>query len=1137
MWGVRGRASPTPDRSSLGACCRAPLPTGCGCRVCWRGDLSPTPQRALLRAGFARCGGGTRAPGGGRLLPGPGASGVRRSPTPDRPSFGACGWGQHILAVGAGGVGVGTGHQPTARALAIWLCALWGRHEGARGGRLLPGCGASGVGRSPTPDRSSFEACGWGPLPTGCGCGGCGRGDQSETPPRALLRAGFARCRGGTRAPGGGASCLGVGCPGLGALPPPTARPLGRAAGAHYPLAVGAGGVGAGTCQQTHIARSCELALCAVGVTRGCPGRGGAPLACVWVVRGRASPTPDRSSLGACCRAPPPMPVGAGVAGVGTRHQPHSARSCELALRAVGTARGRSGWRLLAWTWGIRGRALSHPRPLVLLGRAAGSHYPLAVGAEGAGVGTRHQPAARAIASWLCALWGRQEGARGGRLLPWFGASRVGRSPTPDRSSFGACGQGPLPTGCRCGGCGREDPSPTPPRGLLRAALARCGGGTRAPGGCASCLGVGRPRLGALCGMRPGPTTHWLWVQGVWAWGRVTNPTVRAFASWLCTLLGRHCGAPGGRLLPGCGASGVGRSPTPDCPSFGACRRGPLPTGCPCGGYGRGDPASMPQRVLLQACFVLCEGGKRVPGGGASCQGVGRPGSGALPPPTARPLGRAAGAHYPPAVGALCGLWVLAVLGTFSCAAIRRVLCALPGFAAPGGYCGLAPVLVLWFWPAACLSGVPRGPALVRRASSGQVALGAPVGFPVAVVPFPTPGAVASGFTGWLRGACGGRPRTGLIVPAAAPAEAFRVKGRHARVPCVCVCACSSWLGRAGQPPGRVLVRPPLLSVAGLGALFVCSAPSALGLPCLRLLLGAFFFPFFFPAVSCVSCFLARVAFGLGVLWSSAPSPLFFFFFFRAPPCLLRSLVSGPGVPWALALCGPPAWPSSLLVFFSPPPPPPLLFFLFFCFSSLFSASAFLWFFFPCPGVPVVRFPGWFVCPGLRGVLVCVAVSLGAPWLCPFCVCCCLSGVVVCFVLCLVLCGVPVSGLVLAPRCCPLLPSPGPLPWHVVVFCPWVRCCIALVCRLSFGVLLWCRVVRFALAGAVWCCLWLLAVVSRWCVLSPWVLPGRVACCPAVCYGLLWCPAPLCCVLCSVVLCCRVVPCCGAPLCVLLCWW
>ena len=83
-----------------------------------------------------------------------------------------------------------------------------------------------------------------------------------------------------------------------------------------------------------------------------------------------------------------------------------------------------------------------------------------------------------------------------------------------------------------------------------------------------------------------------------------------------------------------------------------------------------------------------------------------------------------------------------------------------------------APVLVPWLWPAACLSGVPCGPASVRRSSSGPVALGAPVSFPVAVVPSPTPGAVAPGFTGWLRGARGGRPRTGLMCLPLAPAEA-----------------------------------------------------------------------------------------------------------------------------------------------------------------------------------------------------------------------------------------------------------------------------------------------------------------------------------------------------------------------------
>ena len=64
---------------------------------------------------------------------------------------------------------------------------------------------------------------------------------------------------------GGGASCLGAGRPGSGALPAPTTRPFGRAAWAHYPLALGARGVGAGTRHEPHTARSCELALRAVG--------------------------------------------------------------------------------------------------------------------------------------------------------------------------------------------------------------------------------------------------------------------------------------------------------------------------------------------------------------------------------------------------------------------------------------------------------------------------------------------------------------------------------------------------------------------------------------------------------------------------------------------------------------------------------------------------------------------------------------------------------------------------------------------------------------------------------------------------------------------------------------------------------
>ena len=89
------------------------------------GSRAPLLAGLLLRGGFARCGGGTRAPGGGRLSPGRGAPGVGRSPAPGCPSLGRAAGARYRLAVGVGGC---------RRALASWLCALWGRHEGARGG-------------------------------------------------------------------------------------------------------------------------------------------------------------------------------------------------------------------------------------------------------------------------------------------------------------------------------------------------------------------------------------------------------------------------------------------------------------------------------------------------------------------------------------------------------------------------------------------------------------------------------------------------------------------------------------------------------------------------------------------------------------------------------------------------------------------------------------------------------------------------------------------------------------------------------------------------------------------------------------------------------------------------------------------
>ena len=524
-------ALPTPTARLLGraAGVHYPLTVGAGAVVV---GTCHQPPACALASWLCALSGQYEGAQGGCLLPGRGASGVGRSPTPDRPSSKrAAGPTTHWLWVwGLRAWGHVT--NPTARALASWHCALWKRHESARGGRLLPGCGASGVGRSATPGCPSFGACGRGPLPTGCGCGGCGPGDPTRTPQRALLRAGFARCGGGTRAP-----------------------------------------------------------------------RGGALLACVW---------------------------------------------------------------------GVRRRALPHPRPLVLWGVRLGP-LPTGCGCGGCGPGDASPTPQRALlqAGFVrCGSGTRAPG--GGRLLAVCGASGHGRSPTPDHSSFGACGRGPPPTCCGCGRCGPWDPSPTAQRALLRAGFVRCGGGMRGPGGGACCLGAGRPGSGArppptalplgraagadyplavvagaagvgtghqshsarscelalravgasqerpcwaplawawdvrgralshperlvLWGVRKGPTTHWLWLRRVRAFGPVTNPTARALASWLCVLWGRHKGARGwGRLLPGCGASGVGRSPTPDRSSFRAFCRGPLPTGCGCGGSWARGPVTNP---------------------------------------------------------------------------------------------------------------------------------------------------------------------------------------------------------------------------------------------------------------------------------------------------------------------------------------------------------------------------------------------------------------------------------------------------------------------------------------------------------------------------------------------------------------
>ena len=141
----------------------------------------------------------------------------------------------------------------------------------------------------------------------------------------------------------------------------------------------------------------------------------------------------------------------------------------------------------------------------------------------------------------------------------------------------------------------------------------------------------------------------------------------------------------------------------------------------------------------------------------------------------------------------------------------------------------------------------------------------------------------------------------------------LRFGGRHARVPCVCACACSSWPCRAGRPPGRVLV----CLTFPVASSFFCFAqpPPGFGCPMLGLL---FAFLLYFsslslhPLVPCFLWFLAPDALGPGAI---SPPPCFSFLFF------LFSL-----------------WPAWFCVCFFPPPfssfPPLSLFFLFAVFSA-----------------------------------------------------------------------------------------------------------------------------------------------------------------------------------------------------------
>ena len=230
-----------------------------------------------------------------------------------------------------GSVGAG----PAAAALTVSPFLLWvgapPRPWGGGGPRLwLPSWGGCGGGGGGGGHPACSRAC------VGGGGGG-GVGGGPPVPWRCPLSV-WGWWRG---APGGGACHRCEGRLASGAVPPPAARPLERAAGVLRPVCPGCG-----RCGRVDPAPAPQRAPLRAAVAR-CGGGG------------RASPggVPSTVVRGAWCQALPlPRPLvlrsvqpgfrdpcvpGAVGAGVWTQHRPHSVRPCGLALLAVGLAEGR----------------------------------------------------------------------------------------------------------------------------------------------------------------------------------------------------------------------------------------------------------------------------------------------------------------------------------------------------------------------------------------------------------------------------------------------------------------------------------------------------------------------------------------------------------------------------------------------------------------------------------------------------------------------------------------------------------------------------------------------------------------------------------------------------------------------------
>ena len=384
---------------------------------------APAPQRAPLRAGVARCGGGGRASPGGvpsTVVRGAWCQALSLPRPPvlwsGRPGF------RDPCVPGAVDAGVWTQHRPhSVRPCGPALLAVGVAEGRPRLGCLPPCCeGRLVSGAVPPPTARPLERAAGVPRPVCPGCGRCGRVNPAPAPQRAPLRAGVAPCGGGGRAsPGGVPSTVlrGAWCQAL-SLPRPPVLWSGQP-GFRDPCVPGAVDAGVWTQHRPHSVRPCGPALFAVGVAEGRP-RGGAFCRCEGRLVSGAVPPPAARPPERAARVPRPVCPGCGrCRRVDPAPAPQRAPLRAGVARCGGGGRASPGGVPSTVVRGAWCQALSLPRPPVLWSGQPGFRDPCVPGAVDAGVWTQHRPhSVRPCGPALLAVGVAEGRPRGGCLPP-----------------------------------------------------------------------------------------------------------------------------------------------------------------------------------------------------------------------------------------------------------------------------------------------------------------------------------------------------------------------------------------------------------------------------------------------------------------------------------------------------------------------------------------------------------------------------------------------------------------------------------------------------------------------------------------------------------------------------------------------